>query len=421
MARAINSGFESSWLRTIRYARLLGNNYLGTKQGFRMTRLGTHAFMLAMVAGILAANLSGCGSVLTGVPPGPAAIATLLVADSTTNRVLIFDAPFSSGQSASVVLGQADFGGTLSATTASGLSIPVNVAENAQGDLWVSDARNNRIMRYSPPLKNGMAANLVLGQSNFTSSSQTTSPGGLSLPHGLAFDGKGDLWVADSYNSRVLEFIPPFSSGMNASLVLGQTDFTGSLCNSGEAGLCFPANLTFDAGGNLWVADADNNRIMEYKPPFVTAEAASLVLGQPIFTSTSQAFGDTGLYLPGQISFDATGNLWVSDQGNWRVLEFTTPFSNGEPAALVLGFPDFTSRVNTNSQSNMTNPVGTAFDGAGNLFVADSGGHRILIFAPPFSNGMNATKVIGAPGFGAILGGAPAAALSNPWGISIAP
>jgi sugar lactone lactonase YvrE len=384
-----------------------------------MNGLRTSAFVYALVAWLLAMNLSGCGSVLTGVPIEPGPQSTLLVADSTNNRILIFDAPFSTGQSASVVLGQADFGGTVPATTASGLNVPVNVAADVQGNLWVSDVQNNRILRYSPPFTNGMAANLVVGQQNFASASQAMSQNGLALPHGLAFDGKGDLWVADSYNARVLEFTPPFSSGMDASLVLGQTSFTGSVCNSGESGLCFPTNLTFDSGGNLWVADGDNYRVVEYKPPFVTGESASVVLGQPNLTSTSQGFGDAGLYLPGQISFDATGNLWVSDQGNWRVLEFAAPFSNGEAAAIVLGFSDFTSRVNTNSQSDMTNPVGTAFDSAGNLFVGDSGGHRILIFAPPFSNGMNASKEIGEPSFGTIVGGTSASTLSNPWGISI--
>src|ERR1700722_13404891 len=140
-----------------------------------MNGLRTSAFVYALVAWLLAMNLSGCGSVLTGVPIEPGPQSTLLVADSTNNRILICDAPFSTGQSASVVLGQADFGGTVPATTASGLNVPVNVAADVRGNLWVSDVQNNRILRYSPPFTNGMAANLVVGQQNFASASQAMS------------------------------------------------------------------------------------------------------------------------------------------------------------------------------------------------------------------------------------------------------
>lgn len=369
--------------------------------------------------GLLFLTAFGCGSAPGNPAAGPPPPPNLAVADSANNRVLIFEGPFSTGQSAGVVLGQADFTSTVQATTASGLSVPVNVMADPEGNLWVSDVENNRVVRFASPYANGMTADLVLGQSNFTGNGESTSQSGLSLPHGLAFDKNGNLWVADSYNSRVLEFEPPFTSGMNSSLVLGQSDFTGRLCSATPSGLCFPTNVVFDATGNLWVADSNNNRVLRYNPPFSTGQAATAVLGQPSFGSSAQAFGAAGLYLPGGMSFDAGGNLWVADQGNWRVMEFATPFSNGEAASIVLGFSDFTSRVNTNPQSNMTNPIGLVFDGDGDLLVADSGGHRVLLFSPPFTDGMDAAKEIGEPAFGAIVGGTSASTLSNPIGICI--
>lgn len=374
---------------------------------------------LVFAFGLLLLGTFGCGAAPgnpVAVPPPPS---NLVVADSTNNRVLLFEAPFSTGESASVVLGQADFTGTLPGTAASGLSVPVNVVSDSNGNLWVSDVENNRVLRYSSPFANGMTADLLLGQPSFATNVRSTGQSGFSLPHGLAFDRTGNLWVADSYNSRVLEFEPPFTSGMASSLVLGQTDFAGSLCGRGPTSLCFPTNVAFDANGNLWVSDNDNNRVLRYNPPFSTGQAASVVLGQPDFASFAQAFGSAGLYLPGGISFDAGGNLWVADQGNWRVLRFAAPFSNGEAASLVLGFSDFTSRVNPDPQSNMNNPFGLAFDPDGNLLVADSGDHRVLLFAPPFTDGMDAAKEIGEPAFGAIVGGTSASTLSNPIGIFI--
>jgi sugar lactone lactonase YvrE len=267
-----------------------------------------------------------------------------------------------------------------------------------------------------------MAANLELGQMNITTGGNSTSSSGLALPHGLVFDKNGNLWVADSYNARVLEFSPPFTSGMAASLALGQPPFITGVCsgNTSASTLCWPTNLTFDADGNLWIADYEN-RVLEFKPPFVTGQSASIVLGQKDFASRVQGAGAAGLSIPSGVAFDKAGNLWLSDSGNWRVLEFSAPFSNGQAASLVLGYPDFTATVNNNLQSSLSTPLGLAFDDAGNLFVVDSGDSRVLVFAPPFSNGMNATGVIGQPNLttvGATTSPPTASGLANPFGIS---
>ena len=126
----------------------------------------------------------------------------------------------------------------------------------------------------------------MIGQSSFT--------GGGS---GYDFDGAErsrwprlrlgrNLWVVDTGNSRVLEYKTPFSTGEAASLVIGQSSFTSSdFADTNSTGLSYPTGLAFDSGGNLWVADQGNDRVLEYKAPFSTHEAASLVIGQPSFTS----------------------------------------------------------------------------------------------------------------------------------------
>jgi sugar lactone lactonase YvrE len=385
-------------------------------------RFGHSGFVPVVVTALTLVALVGCGSGASSVG-GSTQSPTLLIADFYNNRVVSFDSPFGAGESATTVLGQADFMTSVQATTASGLAGPLNAVTDAQGDIWVSDVRNNRVLRYVPPLKNGMTADLVLGQMNFTAAGESTSLSGLSLPDGLVFDKSGNLWVADSYNARVLEFSPPFSSGMAASLALGQPPFTTGVCLATSAStLCFPTGLTFDTDGDLWITDNGENRVLEFKPPFATGQSASIVLGQQDFASSIQGAGTSGLGTPFGAAFDKAGNLWVSDSGNWRVLEFKAPFSNGQAASLVLGYPDFTSTVNNNFQSNMSTPRGLAFDDAGNLFVTDNGGSRVMIFNPPFSNGMNASGVIGQPNLttvGATTSPPTASGLANPIGISL--
>jgi sugar lactone lactonase YvrE len=383
-------------------------------------RFDTSGVSLIAVAALTLLAMIGCGS---GNISGSAQTqhSTLSIVDSYNNRILIFDSPFSAGESATTVLGQADFSASIQATTASGLAVPLNAVTDAQGDIWVSDVQNNRVLRYSPPFTNGVAANLVLGQMNFTTGGKSTSMSGLSLPHGLVFDKNGNLWVADSYNDRVLQFSPPFSSGMASNLVLGQTDLNFN-CIATVSRLCFPTDLAFDAKGDLWVTDYDNNRVVEYEPPFTTGESAATVLGQQDFVSKTQGVGATGLSLPFSVTFDKAGNLWLTDSDNWRVLEFNAPFSNGQPASLVLGYPDLSSNVNNNIESSLSTPLGLTFDEAGNLFVVDSGDSRVLIFMPPFSNGMSATGVVGQPNLttvGATTTPPTASGLANPVGVSI--
>ena len=162
----------------------------------------------------------------------------------------------------------------------------------------VADWENNRVLIYDSPFTTDMNASVVLGQSDFTTGVQATSATGLSYPRATAIGGNGNLWVADEYNSRVLEFKTPFTSGMSASLVIGQSDFTTAGSSTSQNGLYAPNGVAFDSGGNLWVADRFNNRTLEFTPPFTTNQGASLVLGQESFTTNTTATTATGQALP---------------------------------------------------------------------------------------------------------------------------
>jgi DNA-binding beta-propeller fold protein YncE len=90
-----------------------------------------------------------------------------------------------------------------------------------------------------------------------------------------------------------------------------------------SSGLCNPDGVAFDSHGDLWVGDFDNNRVLEFTPPFSNGERASVVIGQPNFTASTPAETRTGLDSPTYVAIDSHGNLWVADASNNRVLEFT--------------------------------------------------------------------------------------------------
>jgi DNA-binding beta-propeller fold protein YncE len=130
---------------------------------------------------------------------------------------------------------------------------------------------------------------MVIGQPDFVSSDPATTQNGLSFPAGVAVDKAGDLFVAERSNNRILEFVPPFSSGMNASMVIGQPSFVSSVAATSQSGLWLPAGIALDRAGHLFVADQSNNRVLEFEPPFLAGMKASVVIGQLNFISRTAA------------------------------------------------------------------------------------------------------------------------------------
>ena len=199
----------------------------------------------------------------------------LYLADSGNNRVLRFPAPQSTGMAANLVIGQPDFiqnlyNRGLGAPAANTLAIPTGVALAATGGLIVADRNNNRVTVYDGPLTNGAAATAILGGPGSVSS--TT----LDTPTNVAVDSVGNLFVADHFNHRVLRFTLPFTTGMPADLVIGQSSLTESSFGTTATTLYYPYGLAIDhAGGLLLVADGRNNRVLRYDPPLTSGMAAT--------------------------------------------------------------------------------------------------------------------------------------------------
>ncbi len=330
----------------------------------------------------------------------------LFVADANNNRVLSWSGypEFVNGQAADLLIGQVDFnttainrGGTPSASS---LNFPTALGLDSQGNLYVADYGNNRVLEYNAPLSSGMPADRVFGQPNFTTTASNSSgvnQNSLYQPTSLTLDAQGNLYVTDSFNHRVLEYNTPLTSDTSADLVLGQANFTSNTFNRGgqttASTLYHPSGVVLDAQGNLYVSDNVNYRILRYSAPFSNGMAASLVLGQANFSDHLANRGSVkpsanSLNLPQHLIFDPSGNLYVADYKNSRVLVYMPPFVDSMNAAYVFGQPDFVSNTpdaGGASASTLNGPAGLNLDASGSLYVSDYESHRVLVYDQPLS------------------------------------
>ena len=324
---------------------------------------------------------------------------------------VLAQSPLIDNMPANGVLGQLDFNSGSSGTTQDKLHAPSGVAvDPVTGKLFVVDRYNNRILRWSSTEKmvNGSPAEVVLGQPDFITSSSGLSASKLNDPLRAFIDSTGNLWVSDYLNNRVLRFDNASfkTSGSSADLVLGQSNFTTNSSGTSVNKMKGPVGVFVDGTERLWVTDRLNHRVLRFDNSSNLSNGADAngVLGQADFTTGTSGLSSTKMNRPMGVYVDSKDNLWVCEDDNRRAIRYDTVSTklNGAAADGVLGQPDFTTNLINYSRNGVGNLRGVYGDEAGRLYLVDESNNRVLVFnhAATIQNGAFADNVLGQPDFG---------------------
>ena len=345
--------------------------------GPRVRRVGA-AGAIATVAGDAYLTAIGDGGpALDAILNTPRGVAVdvegnLHIADSGTHRIRRAGRD---GRIATVAgTGAPGFSADGRAAAQAQLNAPAGVWAGADGSLTVADTGNDRIRRIT-------AAGTIVtiagsGGSGLGGDGLAAQLMPLHGPSAALPDGWGNLYIADTLSSRVL------AAGPDGTVATAAGNASGGDSGDGgpapQAQLRDPTGLAFDAAGNLFIADALNNRIRKVARDGVISTVAGN--GQEGYSGDGKAATAARLHKPRGIAVDGDGNLYIADTGNHAIRKVTadgtiyTVAGAGSPGMEGDGGPATAALLNE--------PRGLALDGSGNLYVADSLNHRVRKLTP---------------------------------------
>jgi len=306
--------------------------------------------------------------------------------------------------------GNVGYSGNNGLAVSAAFASPSAVAYDASGNLYIADRDNNVIREVST--SGTITAVAGTGQQGFGGDGGPATSAWLDTPTGIAVDANGNLYIADSHNERIREV----SSGVITTIAgNGTAGFSGDGGPAASAELDNPMAVAVDGSGSLYIADTDNQRIRKVVAGTITTVAGN---GQQSFAGDGGIATSASLDSPTGVAVDAAGNLYIADRHNQRIRVVNTAGNISTLAGTGAGGIGgaYSGDGLSATAAVLSKPSGVAVDAQGNVYIADSGNHRLR----EVGNGAIATLAgAGTQGFGGDGGAATSALLNTPSGAAV--
>ncbi|HWR34135.1 MAG TPA: NHL repeat-containing protein, partial [Chitinophagaceae bacterium] len=263
-------------------------------------------------------------------------------------------------------------GDNISASTAQ-LYGPQGIALDASRNVYIADLVNNRIRRVDA-LTNIITTIAGTGIFGFSGDGGLAINAQIAHPSALAFDATGDLFFTDRGNNRIRKIT--ISTGIiNTIAGTGTAGYSGDGGPATSAQLNSPNEVSFDASGNLFIADWYNNRVRKID---ISTGIITTIAG----TGTAGYSGDGGLAINAQIFgpcgiiFDNTGNIYFAEYNGSKIRKIN--ISNNIISTFAgTASPGFNGDGGLAVNTQLASCAYIRFDDAQNMYVGDAGNHRI--------------------------------------------
>ncbi len=386
-----------------------GNLYIADTGDARIRKVAVDG-TISTLAGFFAGYSGDGGQATSAYVSYPskavaAANGDVYIADSANNRIRRVTA---SGIITTVAgTGQAGFSGDSSSATSSQLSFPRDIAVDPSGNVYIADTNNTRIRRLTPQ---GIIATVAgSGAFGFLGDQGVATGAQLASPRGVAVDSAGAVYIADTLNNRIRKITP---DGNIVTVAGGnQPGFSGDGSNALFAQLNRPTSVAVDRFGNVYFTDTGNQRVRRINGAgIITTIAGNGAVG---FRGDNGPGTSALLNSPQSVAVDSAGNVYIADTENQRIRKVNSQGIITTVAGSDPGAGDGGPAVS----AHLFQPSGAALDPAGNLYIADTSNHRIRKVTP---QGIITTIAgNGTAGYSGDGGSAIAAQLNGPAGLAL--
>lgn len=300
--------------------------------------------------------------------------------------------------------GTRGFAGDGGSATGATLNTPRGIYKDRDGSLYIADVFNHRVRKVDP---SGTITTFAgTGEPGFSGDSGRATETQLFGPMGVWGDMEGNIYIADRDNQRIRKVTPA------GDMTTAAGGYLGDGRQATEAALNFPMDVFAASNGDLVIADSRNHRVR-----IVSGETGTIrtLAGGGVSTDVEgRSAREAALGEVRRVAVDGSGEVFfLAGDYVWKVSTSGVIF---RIAGTAVGSDTRTGRAAT--ETALSGPDGLCFDAEGNLYVADTGNHRVL----QVDHATGIVEIfagVGESGFSGDGGPAPAAHLSGPRGLFV--